>query len=606
MNDFQIYAKKYSKLSLHKNLNKKKMRNLPTSLNNIFYNKQNGLEISSQYSKYQNFKNRKLDENFKNKHNTYNSNNKNLSYPINTTSSNKSINSIIREYSLNNLKKKIEIFNSKKTENLNKYNSKENTFNNITNINYFKIMNGMPNKHNIKINILPRKSNSKFISSKDINISLNTKNFKGKSLSKSKSNSKSKNKNENKSYNNKVNNNINKIIIDNYLKLYKKGEKEFANKNTRNKLNYLYKEYPRNNSNKYSNESHKISPKNMLNYLKFKGVKRKNKSSNLLITNFNKSKNIASNSKNQISAIKKEHNNKLKSKSNKNDNNNKNNKKSFKKEKIMHLISKKEKIKKKNSKNKKDNKISSRHTKNNNKNKIINIIITKAFNNNNNKNSVKYFCDKNQSKENKYNMNKEVNKEPIIYDYSNNNILNRKIQNINKKNANTNGSKKNLIINTQYDNNDDNLYKLLNERLKTEYNDNSLEAIDKMFEDNKVEEMTQKSKSLSKRDSYKFLYPEIYMKDDEDFLENDNDSYNYNDSYDKREKELDETESPLKVDTYKEENENSGILSFDQVKDIICYYNMNSRSKQNDFLFKENERENFNINSKDKYLNFFF
>ena len=57
------------------------------------------------------------------------------------------------------------------------------------------------------------------------------------------------------------------------------------------KLNFLYKEYPRNNSNKFSNEKYKMSPKNILNNLKYKGLKRKNKSSNLLITNFNKSKN---------------------------------------------------------------------------------------------------------------------------------------------------------------------------------------------------------------------------------------------------------------------------------------------------------------------------
>ena len=200
-------------------------------------------------------------------------------------------------------------------------------------------------------------------------------------------------------------------------------------------------------------------------------------------------------------------------------------------------------------------------------------------------------------------MHKEGNKEAIIYDYSNNNILNRKNENRNAMNAN--GNKKNLIINTQYDNND-HLYKSLNERLKTEYDNNSLEAIDKMYEDDKDEEMTQKTKSLSKRDSYKFLYPELYMKDDEYRLENDTDNENYNNSEEKREKELDETESPLKVDTYKEDNSNSGILSFDQVQDIICYYNMNSKSKINDFLFKVNEREIFDVNSKNKYLNFFF
>ena len=567
MNDFQIYTNKYSKLSLHKNNKKKKMRNLAPSLKNIFFNNQIGLEISSQYSNYQNPKNRKLDENSKYKHITYNNNNKNLSFPINTTSSNKSINSKIRDGSLNNLKKKIEIIYSKKTECFNKNNSKENTFNN-TNINHFKCMNVMPSKYNIKINVLPRKSNLKLFSFKENNKSLNSKNIIGKSLSKSKSksNSKSKNKKENKSYNSKVNSNINKIIIDNYLKLYKNGEKDMGKKNTRNKLNNL----------------------------RYKGLKKKNKSTNLLITNFNKSKNKGSNSKNCIIASKKETNNKHNKKSNIIDSN----KKFLEEEKIFHLINKKQRITKKNSKNKKYKKISPKHTKNN-KNKIINIIITKAFNYNTNK------CpyDKNKNKENRDNLHKEGNKEAIIYDYSNNNILNRKNENRNAMNANAN--KKNLIINTQYDNND-HLYKLINERLKTEYDNNSLEAIDKMYEDDKDEEMTQKTKSLSKRDSYKFLYPELYMKDDEYRVENDNDNENYNNSEEKGEKELDETESPLKVDTYKEDNSNSGILSFDQVQDIICYYNMNSKSKINDFLFKVNEREIFDVNSKNKYLNFFF
>ena len=77
-------------------------------------------------------------------------------------------------------------------------------------------------------------------------------------------------------------------------------------------------------------------------------------------------------------------------------------------------------------------------------------------------------------------------------------------------------------------------------------------------------------------------------------------------SGDKKEKELDETESPLKMDTEKLSIENSGVLSFDQVKDIICYNNMNNVDKKNDFLFKKNERQIYDINYKAKYLNFFF
>lgn len=63
---------------------------------------------------------------------------------------------------------------------------------------------------------------------------------------------------------------------------------------------------------------------------------------------------------------------------------------------------------------------------------------------------------------------------------------------------------------------------MLNERLKTEYNDNSLEAIDKMYEEENTEELNQKSVSLSKRDGIRFLYPEIYNRDDEYYIENEN------------------------------------------------------------------------------------
>ena len=68
------------------------------------------------------------------------------------------------------------------------------------------------------------------------------------------------------------------------------------------------------------------------------------------------------------------------------------------------------------------------------------------------------------------------------------------------------------------------------------------------------------------------------------------------DNNEKREKELDETESPLKMDTDKVTVENSGVLSFDQVKDIICYYNMNNTDKQSEFLFQNKEREIFEMN----------
>ena len=594
MNEFQIHNKKYSKVSLHKNdYQKYKMKSLPQGLKNIFIANPNGLEISSQFGNYHYSKKNMFDENYNFRHITYNnSNNKNLSFPINTTSSNKNINSKYGEGSLikqkNNLfKKKFEKYNSKKDESSNYYNSKENT---NYNINIMNSINGiMLNKGNLKINIIPKKSNFKFISLKENNISLNSNKNIGKSVSKSKSKSKSKNKRENKSYNNKINNNINKIIFDKYLKLYKIGEKGFGKKNNRNKLAFLNKDFPYSNL-KYSNEInnsdiYKIGKSNVVNNIQLKGLKKKNKSSNLLISNINKPKNMHTSNTNSniiISRIESNNNTNIKIKNNKNnhkvDNNNKNTKKYLTENHIMYLINKKANYKKRNGKNNKEKQISLKDVKNNSN--------TNTNTNNNNSNNYinNYFNEKKHNNE---------NQENIIYDYAYNNLLNNKVQNNNiYKN-----SKKNLQTNID----NENIYKMLNERLKTEYNDNSMEAIDKMYEEENTEELNQKSVSLSKHDSFRFLYPEIYNRDDEYYIENEN-----NDSNDKKEKELDETESPLKMDTDKVNNENSGVLSFDQVKDIICYYNMDNTDKQNDFLFKKNERQIYDINYKNKYLNFFF
>jgi hypothetical protein len=144
MNDIQIYPKKYSKLSLHKNDNTKLKKNMQLGLKNMFITNSNGLEISSQYGNYyQNSKKNILEENYNFRHITNNnSNNKNFSFPLQTTSSNKNININIKhkDGSLvnqkNNLfKKKFEKYlnNSKKDDSSNNYNSKENTNNNINN-----------------------------------------------------------------------------------------------------------------------------------------------------------------------------------------------------------------------------------------------------------------------------------------------------------------------------------------------------------------------------------------------------------------------------------------------------------------------------------------
>ena len=578
MNDFHIFNKAYSKLSLYKNGNAKvKTNNFSNGIKNMLITNSNGLDISSQYGNFvNNSKKNILNENFNFNHINYNNinnnHNKNLSLPINSLSLNQNINNKYKDFSLINKKYLLK-----------KNNSKENTKNSINITNYN--MNGIiSNKMNVKENMNQKKPGIKLV-----NISLNINNV--KSLSKSKS--KSKNEKENKSHNNKINNNINKMIFDKYIKLYKVGGKEIIKKTKTKNINFLNKDYSNYNISKISNEStnsdlYKIPSFNMATNNQMPGLRKKNKSSNLLITNINKPKNNQS-SKTNVNNVKDKNqciNNSIKNITIKNidkidniymenNNNVKDNKKYLTENHIMYLINKKEtNNRKENIRNNKEIKLSLKEI-SNNRNSNVNINLNNII------------IDKKQNEE---------NKEKIIFDYKNNNIFLKKNQ-LNNLNKNINNT--NLILNYENEKINSNSYNL-NERLKTEYNENSLENDDKKDEDENIGEANQKSLSLSKNDSYRYLHPEIYIKDDE-LLKQKQLERNKN-----REKELDETESPLKIDTDKNTNENSGVLSFDQVKDIICYYNMNNTDKQSDFLFQMNEREIFNINGKNKYLNYFF
>ena len=55
-----------------------------------------------------------------------------------------------------------------------------------------------------------------------------------------------------------------------------------------------------------------------------------------------------------------------------------------------------------------------------------------------------------------------------------------------------------------------------------------------------------------------------------------------------------------------EESENSGVLAYDEVRDIIIYYDMEKLEKKNDYLFNKDDYKNFLDLKKDFYLNFFF
>ena len=66
MNDFHIFNKAYSKLSLYKNGNAKvKTNNFSNGIKNMFITNSNGLDISSQYGNFvNNSKKNILNENF--------------------------------------------------------------------------------------------------------------------------------------------------------------------------------------------------------------------------------------------------------------------------------------------------------------------------------------------------------------------------------------------------------------------------------------------------------------------------------------------------------------------------------------------------------------
>ena len=653
MNDLQSLDKKREKLSLYRNFkSNKKPKNMPQGLKSILITNSNGLEISSHLGNFLHFsKKNMLDENYSFKRITTNCN-KNTSYPVNTASNIQNIKQ--RDGPFINLKsnlykKKFEKFltNSKKndtTKNLNskdRVNSNINIMNNITGL--------MLNRSNLKLNIIPKKTNYKYIHFRENNLSINSNKNIGKSTSISKSKSKSKNRRENKSYNN----NIAQMFFNKYLKIKFDNRKKSRKKS----LNYLNKESPRYINNKFSNEINisdinKINSFNLIKNIQFKGARKKNKSSNLLISHINNINHINSKSKNSnhpkgnsnniiISKIeinrpnfknaKVTHKNNIvinnniitNSNNTKTTQNEKSGKKYLSKNHIMYMVNKKNSGKNKHQKkpitNNKNKNISLKETKN--ESNINTNINSKNNNYNNCINLNKYNTNKND------NINNIINNKPrietnenVIYDYK----TNKKYKNTDndifkeKNNKIIFNKKENKLINNTNTNpnvneieNSVNTYKILNERLKTEYNDISLEAIDKMYEqdtdDLNINNKNNRSKKNSEENSFRFFYPDgdIYNRDDEFFIENNDENENI-DNNEKREKELDETESPIKMDTDKVTVENSGVLSFDQVKDIICYYNMNNTDKQSEFLFQNKEREKFDMNYKNKYLNFFF
>ena len=136
---------------------------------------------------------------------------------------------------------------------------------------------------------------------------------------------------------------------------------------------------------------------------------------------------------------------------------------------------------------------------------------------------------------------------------------------------NKNKENQKLICINNYTNKNNNY--LINERLKTEY----------CCEDDNTVNNFLFSKKYSKKN---LLNKNLYSNDDN--------------------KELIETESPLKLSTDKTNKDNSDALSFEEVKDIIIYNNFTNVDIKKGYLFRKGERNIFKKNNETKYIEFFF
>lgn len=145
-----------------------------------------------------------------------------------------------------------------------------------------------------------------------------------------------------------------------------------------------------------------------------------------------------------------------------------------------------------------------------------------------------------------------------------------------------------------------------NKRIKTENDNNKNEKNDNIFDENVKH---QSSFDISNKNSCR-EFPYLYTRDEEDnSLKPTQNIENYINCETKTEKELDENESPIhssKKFSDEKNEDNSGALTYDEVKDIIVYYDMKKIEKKEEYLFCKNENEIFTRNMKNKYFNIFF
>ena len=207
---------------------------------------------------------------------------------------------------------------------------------------------------------------------------------------------------------------------------------------------------------------------------------------------------------------------------------------------------------------------------------------------------------------NKFNKN-EKSKNNINIKNINKTFLNDHIKNIiinyTKKNS------KNIYINKTKNSQLKNKISLFNTRpiyqfVKTECNEND-ESYKKIKTKDNLNTYKKISDGYFGKNSFQIIR-DLYNKDEDkikkQYFEIDQLSKEiYN------EKDLDETESPIFTKTETKNNDNSSALSYNEVKDIIIYYDMNdSNVRKKNYLFKKNSEKKFYLNRISNYASRFF
>ena len=216
-------------------------------------------------------------------------------------------------------------------------------------------------------------------------------------------------------------------------------------------------------------------------------------------------------------------------------------------------------------------------------------------------------------KPNKVKVNNKLNKNEKSKNYNNSinnnkNILHAHIKNITLNNfkkicknlkinkmKNMKGKDKNSVFSTK------STYKFV----KTEYNEND-DNFKKINEKDNPILNTKISNEIFGRNSYKIL-KDSYNKDEDKIMKQNFEINQLSKEIDK-EKDLDETESPLssKVETINNDI-NDSALTYNQVKDIIIYYDMDDLNViRKNYLFKKNSEKFFYLNSINNYASRFF